>query len=90
MNELRYGMVLPPEPAILSVEQLLIAAATIRGFMAIGGRPDQSRAARIILKDFVSVGWIKKTKGMLGIGFNNFSYPDCQSSVLVFKKKTFL
>jgi len=49
-------MVLPPEPAILSVEQLLIAAATIRGFMAIGGRPDQSRAARIILKDFVSVG----------------------------------
>ena len=58
-------MVLPPEPAILSVEQLLIAAATIRGFMAIGGRPDQSRAARIILKDFVSVGWIQKTKGCL-------------------------
>ncbi|XP_023330316.1 large subunit GTPase 1 homolog [Eurytemora carolleeae] len=52
--EYKYGMVLPPEPAILSVEQLLIAAATIRGFMAIGGRPDQSRAARIILKDFVS------------------------------------
>lgn len=62
MNKYRYGMVLPPEPTILSVEQLLIAAATIRGFMAIGGRPDQSRAARIILKDFVSVGLIKITE----------------------------
>ena len=52
-------MVLPPEPTVLGVEQVLIAAATIRGFMAIGGRPDQSRAARIILKDFVSVNKVK-------------------------------
>jgi hypothetical protein len=34
-------MVLPQEPAILSPEQVLTAYATIRGFMATGGRPDQ-------------------------------------------------
>jgi hypothetical protein len=40
-------MVLPQEPAILSPEQVLTAYATIRGFMATGGRPDQVRARLI-------------------------------------------
>ena len=53
----RYGMVLPQEPAVLGVEQVLTAYATIRGYMAIGGRPDQSRSARVILKDFVAVSY---------------------------------
>ena len=48
-------MVLPQEPAILGHEQVLTAYATMRGYMATGGRPDQSRAGRIILKDYVSV-----------------------------------
>ena len=34
-------MVLPQEPATLTPEQVLTAYATIRGFMATGGRPDQ-------------------------------------------------
>ena len=51
----RYGMVLPPEPEILSGEEVLTAYAMIRGFMAVGGRADQSRGARVILKDFVMV-----------------------------------
>jgi len=52
--EFKYGMVLPQEPEILSVEEVLTALAMIRGFMAVGGRADQSRAARVILKDYVS------------------------------------
>ena len=48
-------MVLPQEPEVLSVEEVLTALAMIRGFMAVGGRADQSRAARVILKDYVSV-----------------------------------
>merc|ERR1719427_881039 len=52
--EYTYGLVLPQEPQILGVEQVLTAYAILRGFMAIGGRTDQSRAARIILKDFVA------------------------------------
>ena len=51
----RYGMVLPSEPEILGVEAVLTAYATLRGYMAIGGRPDMSRSARIILKDLVAV-----------------------------------
>ena len=51
-------MVLPQEPEILSVEEVLTALAMIRGFMAVGGRADQSRAARVILKDYVSVSWL--------------------------------
>ena len=39
----------------MGVEQVLTAYAVLRGFMAIGGRVDQSRAARLILKDFVAV-----------------------------------
>jgi len=52
--EYTYGLVLPQEPEVLGVEQLLTAYAILRGFMAIGGRVDQSRGARIILKDFVA------------------------------------
>jgi len=52
--EFKYGVVLPQEPAILGHEQVLTAYATMRGYMATGGRPDQSRAGRIILKDYVS------------------------------------
>jgi len=55
--ESRYGLVLPRqdgEHAKLTSEQLLTAYGTLRGFMTSGGRPDQSRAARIILKDYVS------------------------------------
>jgi len=55
--ESKYGLVLPREDGVhakLSSEQLLIAYGTLRGFMTSGGRPDQSRAARIILKDYVS------------------------------------
>ncbi len=37
----RYGMVLPQEPSVLTAEEVLTAYATIRGFMATGGRPDQ-------------------------------------------------
>ncbi len=37
----RYGMVLAQEPAALSPEEVLTSYATIRGFMATGGRPDQ-------------------------------------------------
>jgi len=55
--ESKYGLVLPREDGVhakLSSEQLLIAYGTLRGFMTSGGRPDQSRAARIILIDYVS------------------------------------
>jgi len=52
--EYTYGIVLPQEPEVLNVEQVLTAHATMRGYMAIGGRPDQSRSARIILKEFVA------------------------------------
>ena len=55
--ESKYGLVLPREDGVhakLSSEQLLIAYGTLRGFMTSGGRPDQSRAARLILIDYVS------------------------------------
>jgi len=55
--ESRYGLVLPRQDGVhtkLTSEQLLTAYGTLRGFMTSGGRPDQSRAARIILKDYVS------------------------------------
>eukprot|EP00090_Calanus_glacialis_P022464 TRINITY_DN3466_c0_g1_i1.p1 TRINITY_DN3466_c0_g1~~TRINITY_DN3466_c0_g1_i1.p1 ORF type:complete len:576 (+),score=209.32 TRINITY_DN3466_c0_g1_i1:32-1759(+) len=55
--ESKYGLVLPREDGVhaqLSSELLLIAHGTLRGFMTSGGRPDQSRAARIVLKDYVS------------------------------------
>jgi len=54
--ESKYGLVLPRvegENSSLSSEKLLTAYGTLRGFMTAGGRPDQSRAARIILKDYV-------------------------------------
>ena len=54
--ESKYGLVLPRENGVhakLSSELLLTAYGTLRGFMTAGGRPDQSRAARIILKDYV-------------------------------------
>eukprot|EP00092_Neocalanus_flemingeri_P006285 GFUD01006761.1.p1 GENE.GFUD01006761.1~~GFUD01006761.1.p1 ORF type:complete len:596 (+),score=181.61 GFUD01006761.1:36-1823(+) len=54
--EIKYGLVLPREDGVytkLTSELLLIAYGTLRGFMTTGGRPDQARAARIILKDFV-------------------------------------
>jgi len=55
--ESKYGLVLPRENGThvkLTSEQLLTAYGTLRGFMTAGGRPDQSRAARILLKDYVS------------------------------------
>ena len=52
--ESRYGLVLPRVESSLTSEQLLTAYGTLRGFMTAGGRPDQSRAARIILKDYVA------------------------------------
>ena len=54
--ESKYGLVLPRDNGQftkLSSEQLLTAYGTLRGFMTAGGRPDQARAARIILKDYV-------------------------------------
>merc|ERR1712029_519473 len=54
--EARYGLVLPrSEGSFVKVtsEKLLTAYGTLRGFMTAGGRPDQARAARIILKDYV-------------------------------------
>ena len=54
--ESRYGLVLPrSEGSFVKVtsEKLLTAYGTLRGFMTAGGRPDQARAARIILKDYV-------------------------------------
>lgn len=51
--ESKYGLVLPRGEELTS-ERLLTAYGTLRGFMTAGGRPDQSRAARIILKDYVS------------------------------------
>ena len=53
----RYGLVLPrvgESVASVTSEQLLTAYGTLRGFMTAGGRPDQARAARIILKDYVA------------------------------------
>jgi len=55
--ESKYGLVLPREDGAfvkMTSELLLGAYGTLRGFMTAGGRPDQSRAARIILKDFVN------------------------------------
>ena len=55
--ESRYGLVLPRSEGGhvgLTSERLLTAHGTLRGFMTAGGRPDQARAARIILKDYVS------------------------------------
>merc|ERR1711874_555556 len=52
--EATYGLVLPKEPVVLSSEQVLTAYGTLRGFMTAGGCPDQARAARILLKDYVS------------------------------------
>jgi len=51
--ESKYGLVLPRDGQLTS-EQLLTAYGTLRGFMTAGGRPDQSRSARIILKDYVA------------------------------------
>jgi len=52
--EYKYGLVLPQEPEILTSEQVMTAYAIMRGYMAVGGRADQSRGARVILKEFVS------------------------------------
>ena len=56
--ESKYGLVLPRvegENASLSSEKLLTAYGTLRGFMTAGGRPDQSRAARLILMDLTTL-----------------------------------
>jgi len=53
--ESKYGLVLPREDGEyvqLSSELFLGAYGTLRGFMTAGGRPDQSRAARLIIKDY--------------------------------------
>jgi len=51
--EARYGLVLKAEGRV-TVEELLGAYGTLRGFMTQGSRPDQSRAARLILLDYVA------------------------------------
>jgi len=51
--EAKYGMVLQQETQ-LTCEQLLGAYGVLRGFMTSGGRPDQARAARLLLKDYVA------------------------------------
>jgi ribosome biogenesis GTPase A len=58
--EKMYGIVLPPpaEGAVSDVpraEEVLQAYATVRGFMTAHGSPNESQAARIILKDYVNV-----------------------------------
>jgi len=51
--EAKYGLVLQQESQ-LTCEQLLGAYGVLRGFMTSGGRPDQARAARLLLKDYVA------------------------------------
>jgi len=50
--EAKYGLVLQQDSQ-LTCEQLLGAYGVLRGFMTSGGRPDQARAARLLLKDYV-------------------------------------
>jgi len=54
--ESKYGLVLPRVNGVhaeMSSELVLTAYGTLRGFMTARGRSDQSRAARVILKDYV-------------------------------------
>ena len=76
--EAKYGMVLQQETQ-LTCEQLLGAYGVLRwvnystfeiyeiarGFMTSGGRPDQARAARLLLKDYVAGRWISATSHCL-------------------------
>lgn len=52
--EAKYGLVLPGSQGPITSEQVLCAYGTLRGFMTAAGRPDQARAARLLLKDYVS------------------------------------
>jgi len=53
--ELTYGIIIPGHGESVTAEGLLISYAVARGFVRSGqGNPDESRAARYILKDYVN------------------------------------
>ncbi|XP_026325126.1 large subunit GTPase 1 homolog [Hyposmocoma kahamanoa] len=53
--EQKYGLLLPQDQAgDLDYKQILTAHAFNRGFMTAAGQPDQSRSARLLLKDAAS------------------------------------
>ncbi|KAI8426568.1 hypothetical protein MSG28_005356 [Choristoneura fumiferana] len=53
--EEKYGLLLPQDDANeLDYKQILTAHAFNRGFMTAAGQPDQSRSARLLLKDAAS------------------------------------
>ncbi|KAM3960709.1 nucleostemin 3 [Aphomia sociella] len=53
--EEKYGLLLPEsDDSKLSYKQILTAHAFNRGFMTAAGQPDQSRSARLLLKDAAS------------------------------------
>ncbi|XP_030029363.2 LOW QUALITY PROTEIN: large subunit GTPase 1 homolog [Manduca sexta] len=54
--EEKYGLLLPQDNAAkeLDYKQILTAHAFNRGFMTAAGQPDQSRSARLLLKDAAS------------------------------------
>ena len=72
--EAKYGLVLPSGEAVTS-ERLLTAYGTLRGFMTAGGRPDQARAARILLKDYVGgkLLYCEAPPGVIQDDFHQFS-----------------
>ncbi|XP_063535519.1 large subunit GTPase 1 homolog [Cydia strobilella] len=49
--EQKYGLLLPQDDGELNYKQILTAHAFNRGFMTAAGQPDQSRSARLLLKD---------------------------------------
>ncbi|XP_063828023.1 large subunit GTPase 1 homolog [Ostrinia nubilalis] len=49
--EQKYGLLLPQATDTLDYKQILTAHAYNRGFMTAAGQPDQSRSARLLLKD---------------------------------------
>ncbi|XP_049874571.1 large subunit GTPase 1 homolog [Pectinophora gossypiella] len=52
--EQKYGLLLPQEHTDVDYKQILTAHAFNRGFMTAAGQPDQSRSARLLLKDAAS------------------------------------
>ncbi|XP_052750057.1 large subunit GTPase 1 homolog [Galleria mellonella] len=53
--EVKYGLLLPDsDDSKMNYKQILTAHAYNRGFMTAAGQPDQSRSARLLLKDAAS------------------------------------
>ncbi|KAI5644112.1 50S ribosome-binding GTPase domain-containing protein [Phthorimaea operculella] len=52
--EQKYGLLMPQDQGDLDYKQVLTAHAFNRGFMTAAGQPDQSRSARLLLKDAAS------------------------------------